>query len=358
MNIDFHYGVIYILARLAGFKLPEAETIAHACEYVDDSTVTGTLDFAGGQSFERFASAHEMFDHKNMVRDSDKRVWAPFHFLPACEGATFDEKCVCRPDSKPARIMVQEAILQRGSENALHRLGVTIHVYVDTWAHQGFTGTISKNNIVHGLHSEDHAPESLLKELRRKVYAASDLVESQLVDMISRLGHGAALHLPDLPWAKWGYTNGYDTTVQRDNLPQFLTAADMAFRAMKGFMSGNKEYADLEGLPSEVMTALEQIFRENQSEDPYERLEKLADYVGEGHIPGIKGDIPAYVAKGPGSWKYTATGIASHSDDGDRLPEWTATFEQSDYRKFHDAVKEHRTFVTGVLLPSHDVRLA
>ena len=87
MNIDFHYGVIYILARAAGLDIIQAETVAHACEYVDDSTVSGTLDFQDGQSFDRFASAHDMLDHLNMNRDSDKRVWAPFHFLPACEGA-------------------------------------------------------------------------------------------------------------------------------------------------------------------------------------------------------------------------------------------------------------------------------
>ena len=25
--------------------------------------------------------------------------------------------------------------------HALHRLGITMHVYADTWAHQGFAGT-------------------------------------------------------------------------------------------------------------------------------------------------------------------------------------------------------------------------
>ena len=358
MNIDFHYGVIYILARTADFDKAEAEIVAHACEYVDDSTVTGTLDFKGGQSFERFASAHEMYDYKNFLRDTDKRVWAPFHFLPACEGDTFDEKCVCRPDSKPARAMVQEAIRHRESENALHRLGVALHVYVDTWAHQRFTGTISPTNVVHDLHSDDHDSGSLLAQLRDKIRAAGNLIESDILDMKLALGHGAALHFPDLPWAKWSYTNGNGEPIKRDNLPQFLTAADMAFRAMKGFQCGKEEYADLDGLSNDVKEALERLLQENRSEEPDARLKMLMAYVARGEIPKLKEEVPVYIAKGPGSWKWVATSITSHSDDGDRPPEWTAQFEQSDYRKFHDAVKEHRAFITGTLLPSHDVRLA
>ncbi len=358
MNIDFHYGVIYILARTASFDRADAETIAHACEYVDDSTVTGTLDFKSGQSFERFASAHEMLDHKNMIRDSDKRVWAPFHFLPACEGDTFEEKCVCRPDSKTARAIVKEAIRQHEADNALHRLGVTLHVYVDTWAHQGFTGTISPNNIVHKLHSENHDPEGLLAELRRKVSAAKDLTESELADMVSRLGHGAALHLPDLPWAVWGYINGYGKDIERNNLPNFMTAADMAYRAIKGFQSNNDNYPDEEGFPNDVKQALEQLLSENRSDDPQKRLEALMASVAKGDIPRLSEEVPSYVAKGPRSWKFSATGITSHSDDGDAPPVWSQVFEESDYRKFHEAAKDHRAFVTGTLLPKHGVRLA
>lgn len=358
MNIDFHYGVIYVLARAAGFDRAKAETVAHACQYVDDSTVTGTLDFEGGQSFERFASAHEMYDHKNMVRDSDKRVWAPFHFLPACEGDTFEEKCVCKPDSQIARAIIQEAIRLREHENALHRLGVTIHVYVDTWAHQGFTGTISPHNVVHNLHSDHHEHEKLLVRLRRMVGAAKDLVENELANMIVRLGHGAALHLPDLPWAKWGYTNGNGDPIDRENLPQFMEAADMAYRAMKGFLRGNVDFVSENGLPDNVKSALQELLHGNRSEDPEERLERLAELVAGGSIPGVHENIPAYVAKGHRSWKFLATGITSHSDDGLSAPVWSEAFERSDYRKFHEAVKEHRAFVTGELLPQYGVRLA
>lgn len=37
MNIDFHYGVIYAVARLGGLDVAEARTVAHSCQYVDDA---------------------------------------------------------------------------------------------------------------------------------------------------------------------------------------------------------------------------------------------------------------------------------------------------------------------------------
>lgn len=358
MNNDFHYGVIYVLARLAKYDREPATTIAHACQYVDDSTVTGVLDFAGGESFDRFASAHAMYDYLNWVSDSAKRVWAPFHFLPACEGQTFDQKCVCHPDSATARAMVKETIRQNRAENALHRLGVTLHVYVDTWAHQNFSGTISANNIVNDLRSEDHAPADLLGQLRKWVGTVEDATENAVASLITRLGHGAALHLPDLPWAKWRYVNGHEHSIERDNLPDFMTAADMAFRALKAFQSGREDFENLDGLPADEKIALEKLLGESRSENSDERLRYLMDEVAKGSIPGLHEEVPSYKAKGIGSWKFMATGIESAETDGLTKPTWEPKFEQSDYRKFHDAVKQHRSYVMGTLLPSHGVRLA
>ncbi len=81
----------------------QALTVAHACQYVDDATTPGILRFQGGETFERFATAHKTFDYANTENDQNRLVWAPFHFLPAGEGATLDEKAVCRADSAVAR---------------------------------------------------------------------------------------------------------------------------------------------------------------------------------------------------------------------------------------------------------------
>jgi uncharacterized protein DUF6765 len=74
-------------------------------------------------------------------------------------------------------------------------------------------------------------------------------------------------------------------------------------------------------------------------------------------IPGLSESIPDYVPKGLGSWKYKATGLQSDDDSGDR-PRWSDIFEKSDYRRFHDAVKEHRFVITQEILPARGLRIA
>ncbi|WP_371865996.1 DUF6765 family protein, partial [Duganella qianjiadongensis] len=140
--------------------------MAHACQYVDDATTPGLLRFSGGETFERFASAHKMFDYKNADNDQNRIVWAPFHFLPGAVGDTLEKKALCRPNSIVAKEMVKRALAQKKATNSLHRLGVTLHVYVDTWAHQGFSGTESKYNKLTSLVGDQHDHKTWLEKLR------------------------------------------------------------------------------------------------------------------------------------------------------------------------------------------------
>lgn len=357
MNIDFHYGVIYAVSRLAGMEQETAQIVAHACQYIDDATTNGILEFEGGERFERFASAHKMFDYANMLNEQNRLVWAPFHFLPAGQGDTLEEKSICRPDSVIAKEMVRHAINGQGASNALHRLGVSLHVYVDTWAHQGFSGTISDHNVVHYLHGDDHDHNTWLEKLKGYLIDAGHNVEALGLDAISRLGHGAALHFPDMPWAKWTYKNGHGQEIQRDNLPSFVEAANMACKVVQGFLKGNAQYEQEKGLSDDSLKAIKDLLSSNRSHDGVERLQALSAAFLAGKVPGIKEAIPTYIAKGPGSWKHTATGI-TETDDGVTKPIWSSDFENSHYRKFHDAVKEHRFVVTQEILPAHGVRLA
>jgi hypothetical protein len=357
MNIDFHYGVVYLASRLAGMNQAEAQIVAHSCQYVDDSTKPGILEFAGGETFDRFASAHKMFDYKNAVNTENRVVWAPFHFLPGGQGETLEEKSICRPDSDIARAMVRRAIDGKNANNGLHRLGVALHVYVDTWAHQGFSGTISQHNIVKSLEGDDHDHTTWLSKLKALVSVAEENIESEFLDAVSGLGHGAALHFPDMPWAKWKYTNGYGLKIERDNLPDFLQAADMACKAVQGFLNGVSNYEAQAGLGTEAKRALEKILASNQDHDEHKRFEALSKAISEGMVPGIKEALPQYIAKGEGSWKHAATGITDVKD-GETKPVWSEKFENSDYRKFHDAIKQHRFVVTQEILPAYHVRLA
>ena len=356
MNIDFHYGVVYVVARLGGLAAQDATIVAHACQYVDDATQDGLLYFAGGETFERFATAHKLFDYKNMFNERNRLVWTPFHFLPGGVGASLEERAICKPDSPIAHAIVKRAIGHKGADNALHRLGVTLHTYVDTWAHQGFAGIECASNKVHHLEAEDCTREQWLTWFAQFTERTLDDIKSNLLTDAFPLGHGAALHYPDQPWAKWHYINGHNVRVERDNLAEFCQAAEMACRVVRAFCDGDEAFADKQGLPGEAGAALRNLMNTSRSTDETARLETIRNAVTLGVIPGLRETIPSYVGKGAGSWKYQATGILS-GDDGHQRPAWSEVFETSDYRKFHDAVKEHRFVVTQEILPAHQLRL-
>jgi hypothetical protein len=357
MNIDFHYGVVYVAARMGGLSCEAARTVAHACQYVDDATTPGILRFADGETFERFATAHKVFDYSNTENDQNRLVWTPFHFLPAGAGDTLQERAVCRPDSSIAREVVRRAIRQRSADTALHRLGVTLHTYVDTWAHQGFAGIECAYNRVYRLEAEDCTPHHWLTRLAAATGRMIDRLESEMLTDALPVGHGAALHYPDLPWVHWSYIDGAGMPVKRHNLDQFMCAAEMACRAVRGFVAGDEAFEVQPGLPADVTTALRDQLRTNTSTDERQRLAAFCAAVEEGAIPGLAEAMPDYIAKGRGSWKYDATGLLAEDDRGEH-PVWGETFETSDYRRFHDAVKEHRFVVTQEILPAHGLRIA
>jgi hypothetical protein len=121
MQIDFHHAVTYVVARLSGFKQEKAEIIAHAAQYVDDATSSGTVHFLPGNND-----------------------------LEAGENPNggFINKIVCSKNNPIAKEMVRQAIIEKDKPYGLHRLGITMHVYADTWAHQKFAGVLHDINEV------------------------------------------------------------------------------------------------------------------------------------------------------------------------------------------------------------------
>src|SRR5690242_10298730 len=154
MQTDFHHAATYALARLAGFDDREAGIIGYSAQYVDDATNSGEIAFDNGARYSRISSAHKTLDYRNFKALENARVWVPFHFLPGNGGApagtdpdgTFIRKLVCRPNSPVALDMLARAMSAHTEPSALHRLGITMHVYADTWAHQGFAGVSHEIN--------------------------------------------------------------------------------------------------------------------------------------------------------------------------------------------------------------------
>ena len=352
MQIDFHHAVTYVIARLAGFSHPKASKVAYAAQYVDDATNSGTIRFDNGAMYHRISSAHKMLDYRNSKALKNRRVWLPFHFLPGNAGlppgqaprGRFHKRLVCTPNSHIAQDMVRTCIADKDKPYGLHRLGITMHVYADTWAHQGFAGINHKINEATHIRSNDTKATTKLRD---------KLVNFFLSEAFP-LGHGSVLSFPDRPYLIWSYRNGMGKPVRRNNPKDFITAADMMCKTMQRWIDGDPE-APAAGLPAADKKKIGNLFKTIKHEDGDKRHEAWMKKIQAGHF-SFGPAKPIYIPKGKGSWKYKAIGTQEWFDDPDDDPfVYKESFLTSDWKMFHDALQAHRYDVIHDILPKYGI---
>ena len=349
MQIDFHHATTYVVARLAGFPQAQAAIVAHASQYVDDAIGSGIIRFDNGALYSRISAAHRMVDPKNVDDLTNHLVWLPFHFLPGNDGlaegltpiGSFIDKLVCRPDSPVARKMVRQAIIDQDRPYGLHRLGVVMHVYADTWAHQGFAGVLHKVNEV------ENAKETGTSGVFTK--GISSFLSDILDGAIPPLGHGRATILPDMPFLSWKYRNGRKETVERNNTDQFCQAAEWMCRAMRRYLARDP-FADVPGIPGADMNRILDLFTRLTDKDGDRRHAAWIRAIEQEPFSFGSEQI-SYTVKGLGSWKAQALGSAA---DKVRY-RWDPAFLTSDWKYFHDALQAHRFSVIYDLLPGFGI---
>lgn len=357
MQIDFHHTVTYVTARGAGFEHPEAEKIAYCAQYIDDAVETGTVRFQNQALYARQCSAHKMADYRNMESLANHRVWLPFHFLPGNDGKAagdnpnqkFVEKVICRKDSPVARDMIAACIRDREKPFALHRLGITMHVYADTWAHRDFAGINDEINDISDLEEtggEGLEPEKMLSRFFGKLF---DSAASKLVGDVLPLGHGAALTFPDMPYLQWQYKDRNGTLKQRNNTADFLEAADHLCMAMQKFRAGDAG-AEVPGLDVGYKTTIEKLFQTLRDEEGEDRHKGWLRAIQGGDFP-FGPETLTYDHNGKSSWKHKALGTSKPISE---YP-WNKAFLQSDWKHFHDALLDHRFTLLHDILPRYGI---
>ncbi|VFQ45371.1 DUF6765 family protein [Desulfoluna butyratoxydans] len=177
MDRDFHFFGTFTAAAQAGFSGAEALTIATAAQFVDDCTESVTHKPAplhrcprqvwvlsrGGYVFTPIITAVEDISAWAGAFESDetRQIWMPFHYLPGNTPSNLDPvtvrrgrageslDCLCRPGSEAARELVNFAVARYGELAAVDRrlalmlVGICMHVFADTYAHQDFAGCAS-----------------------------------------------------------------------------------------------------------------------------------------------------------------------------------------------------------------------
>ncbi|HYD94948.1 MAG TPA: DUF6765 family protein [Noviherbaspirillum sp.] len=367
MQIDFHHGVTYVCARLSGFSREEAGIIAHSAQYVDDATRAGEIYFDNGMIYTRIASAHKMLDYKNFSALANDRAWLPFHFLPGNDGEAapaahtaldreeYLRRCICRPNSPVAQDLARLVVERQNRAYALYRLGIAMHVYVDTWAHQGFVGFQHPVNVATNLEAEhEHDTKRLRLRIIDFFQDEIDQLASKWVGSSLPLGHGAVLSYPDRPYLKWSYTNGHGERVLRDNPRDFVDAAQQMFQVFcryREFPSvGNAVFDKTYPLP-EAFARVADVLTVTLDENGELRHQAWLAHIAQGTF-GFADEV-RYIAKGEGSWKHEALGTAVDVDERHGRIPYHPRFQTSHWKLFHDALQAHQFYVLHELLPRY-----
>ncbi|PLX70706.1 MAG: hypothetical protein C0602_04150 [Denitrovibrio sp.] len=341
MQIDFHHTVTYVLARLAGFNHEDAHIISYSAQYVDDATNGGTIRFENDATYTRIASAHHIYKLTKFNDVENHHVWVPFHFLPGNgekpDGTNikgnFIHKLVCKPNSTIAKDMLSYCLADRNKPYALHRLGISMHVFADTWAHREFAGICDEINKIDLYNAE-----------------LADKLKSSSVGSFFPMGHGPALTFPDMPFLEWSYQNGRNVIVERDNTTEFIDAAEKMYAFMLEY---NKQ--PRKQLPEEIKKIFRELFLSLTDEDGHERHKGWIEAIRSGRFKQIGEQELTYIPKGAGSWKHVALETEKETDDYDERFEFKSSFMTSNWKMFHDALQAHRFDVIHDILPRYGI---
>lgn len=377
MQIDFHFGVTYIVARMAGFSPKESHTIAYSAQYVDDAVHEGMLTFQNRASYKFIASAHKMLDYRNFRELANKYVWIPFHFLPGNQIEdrykdrvdNFLQKLVCRPNSLVAKDLLKLCVENRNQKFSLHLLGVVMHSYADTWAHQGFCGITSHLNIVGNIYDYTGVKDKEMHEYIDRYYKGKyvswisslfkkfsfekliDVLKSAFLNEINPIGHGSVLSYPDLPYIRWKYQNWNGDIIERNNPADFFEAVVNMLYAMKKFRGEELQNLDVY---SQDLKLINQFLEDNNSNNSSIRLQAWLSKIRNGEFSfGSEGCD--YLVEGEDSWLNKALGFKRPQDFQFDNLRFRHEFMESDWKSLHDAIAYQKFAVLNLILPKYGI---
>ncbi|QWR77278.1 DUF6765 family protein [Candidatus Magnetomonas plexicatena] len=205
MQKDMHFYGVYALARAAGLGLGEAFTVAHSSQFVDDAVDRDMLNNDLGKAVISLMTSHRAIDSENSNDYDQWHVWVPFHFLPGNVGNSFNEKVICRKNSIPAHKILQNALSKHDSPFWPHLIGVTAHVYADTFSHFGFLGISSDwNKADEATININVQSPNILQYINEKFETFKAKFAGVFASLVP-VGHGSVETLPDRPYLKWSF---------------------------------------------------------------------------------------------------------------------------------------------------------
>ena len=289
MQIDMHFYGTYALARAAGIDPETARIIAHASQFVDDAIYDEAVVLPGERAILPTMTSHRPLDYGNAIPGDQWKVWVPFHFLPGNEpeSGTFIQRMICRKDSGPARRMLKNALDEKNRDLWPHLIGITAHVYADTFSHFGFIGLSHPWNKVNSesIRASTTHSSSILQYIQAKFDDFKTRFEGNFAEIIP-VGHGAVATYPDRPYLKWKFeyeTGDHDPgDTDRDNVVHFLDACKGLYDFFYDFAQLNPDIQDFIGPRAwdEISVDVESILKKEGPKD--ERIRTWKEAIASG----------------------------------------------------------------------------
>jgi hypothetical protein len=336
MQKDFHFYTIYALCRCNGMSPENAKKVAYASQHTDDAKYDHPLNFENGGRFQQVLSAHKFIHPGVFGLDTQYRIYIPFHFLPGNQGKRFQERMVCRANSEIAQHMVSHVANLNGKPYQLHRLGISLHVYADTWSHQDFSGLQTELNDI-----EDISVTNEKKHGIAKIF--TDFFRDVTESLIPQVGHAEAATLPDEPFREWTFYHVLQKRpIRRKNWLICKDASRAIYKEIKGFVTKNPEYKEDQSVPwGSIKKTLADLFKEKGILD--ERCRRWAEKInasGFGYLCQPEENDLSYDDR---EWFREAVDV--QTTGGTDLYQRKMNFHLSDWKHFHDAAASHRFYI-------------
>jgi hypothetical protein len=344
MEKDFHFYTIYVLCRANGMPPGVAKVVAYASQHTDDANDGHVLEFRNGGRFEQVLTAHKFLEPGSLSTATQYDIYLTFHFIPGNLGARFQEKLVCRRDSEIAKRMVAEPTRLQGKPYQLHRLGIALHTYADSWLHSDFSGVVTELNDI----------EDIQVMTERGWEKPANLARQALSHVIGHPGHWEADPYPDEPFREWRFVQKSSREeIHRKNWELCRDAAKAAYQAISAFLEHNPSFKTAQAVLWEHLVGpFTELYKTAGSLD--ERCRRWMDMIklpqlGFGCEAGDKN-----IVYDDREWLRAAVDV-ERDDKGNDGYERREDFHRSHWKCFHDAAASHRFFVLKELLAQEGI---
>ncbi len=349
MQLDMHFYGVYALARAAGIKSETAQTIAYASQFVDDSIDDKAVLVSNRKAILPTMTSHKPLDYMNAMPGDQWKVWVPFHFLPGNmpKNGDFVRRMTCRKNSAPAKKMIEDSLDAVNEKYWPHIVGITAHVFADTFSHFGFVGFAHERN--KAIRGSIKASKKHSSNIRRYIKSKFDDFKTRFMGNFAEIvpvGHGSVGTYPDRPYLEWSYK--YETgrhpkgDTERDNTLNFFNGCKELYSYFARFAQLSPDDREPNGAVqwNNISQTVKSILRtEGPKED---RIKQWKTHITAGDfcldVTSFDRDIE-YVK---GLWRPSR---ADYESGGER------NIEQTDSCRFIRAAWRHREYVLHELLP-------